>query len=377
MAWLFKFKGSDNWFIGYRLHGKQVSRTTRTSDKKEAARQLKNVEVMLGAHAGGDAVDDLYRALKSQGTARQWTLKAEVDDWLTEAAGTTAPGTTARYRSVAKGFLGYLNADETGPMLVKVGTDALRQYLAHVLAKTSPSTANYVRTILRFFFHRAIVNRRLEVDPMLPIKPFALPTNQARRRPFTAAEVSKLYAAADGFWRYAIAMGFFTGLRLGDICCATVGAFNLTTGVLSLETAKTGKRVEIPLPPAVLRLVRERVDELPIARVETPLWREYAEMTSGRRSNEFHDLLVRCGLVAARHRNPAGGGRDVTRQTTTVSFHSLRHSCVSLLKATGASQSIAKGIVGHKSDTVSDHYTSLPVESLREAIGRLPDITAA
>lgn len=375
MAWLFKFRGSKNWFVGYRLHGRRVSKTTGTSDKEEAKRQLRKVEILLAAHSDGDAVDDLYQRLKSPATSRQWTLKAEVDGWLAEASKTTAPTTAARYRTVAEGLVEFLNADDTRPLLAKVSTDLLSGYLAQVLEKKSPATANFERKALRVFFRRAIVNRRLDVDPMVPIKPFKIPSSQVRRRPFTAAEVAKLFAKAEGFWRYAVAMGFFTGLRLGDIAEAPVGAFDLQAGTLGLETRKTGKRVEVPLPPPVIRLVQERIAELPIARPETPLWSTYAQMRGGQRSNEFHELLVTCGLAAARDHKSTGKGRDGTRQVSKVSFHSLRHTCVSLLKATGASQAVAKGIVGHDSDAISDHYTALPAETLRAAIDRLPDIT--
>lgn len=378
MAWLYKFKEKKgkNWFIGYRLNGKMVSRSTRTTNKKEAEKQLWKIQTMLDAHSSGDAVDDLYRALKNPGGSQQWTLKAEVDDWIAETLKTAATSTAARYQTVAHGMLKFFNADDQRPLLSKVGTSQLSAYLSHAFTEKSPATANFERKAIRVFFRRAIVNGRLGTDPMLPIKPFKVPSDQVRRRPFTAAEVSRLFSKATGFWRYGIAMGFFTGLRLGDIASAPVGAFDLSAGVLTLETAKTGKRVEIPLPPSTLRLVQERINELPVAKPETPLWRDYAEMRSGQRSNEFHELLVQCGLAAARTHKSTGKGRDGTRQLAKVSFHSLRHTCVSLLKATGASQSIAKGIVGHDSDAINDHYTSLPVATLREAIARLPDITA-
>ncbi|HAB14961.1 MAG TPA: tyrosine-type recombinase/integrase [Verrucomicrobiota bacterium] len=375
MAWLYQQPLSDSWFIGYRLNGRLVRKTTGTSDRKKAEAQLRKIEVLLSVHSQGDAVDDLYRALRSQNSSRSWSLKNELDDWLAEAQKTTSPATGERYVSIAKGLIEFLKADDTKPVLHKVGTAQLSTYLADVFERKSPATANFERKVLRVLFRRAIINRRLEIDPMLPIKSFKVPANQVRRRPFTAAEVSRLFSKAEGFWRYAVAMGFFTGLRLGDIAAAPVGAFDLGSGMLAIETAKTGKRVEIPLPAALLSIIRERIDELPIARPESPLWPVYASMRTGQRSNEFHELLVECGLAAARTHKSTGKGRDAGREGARVSFHSLRHTCVSLLKATGASQSVAKGIVGHDSDAISDHYTSLPAETLREAIAKLPDIT--
>ncbi|MCW5560174.1 MAG: hypothetical protein KIT22_20340, partial [Verrucomicrobiae bacterium] len=194
MAWLFKFTDSNNWFVGYRLHGRQVSATTGTPDKEEAKKQLHRVEAMLASHADGDAVDNLYRALKGGATGNRWTLKAEADSWISEATKTAAPSTATRYRIIADGLLRFLNATDEKPLLSAVGTAQVSGYLDHVSDKKSVATANFERKALRVFFRRAIANRRLEVDPMLPIKPFKATAADRRRRPFTAAEVSRLFA---------------------------------------------------------------------------------------------------------------------------------------------------------------------------------------
>jgi len=63
------------------------------------------------------------------------------------------------------------------------------------------------------------------------------------------------------------------------------------------------------------------------------------------------------------------------RAGSSVTFHSLRHTFVSLLKVTGSSQSVAKELAGHSSDQVNDLYTHVPEEALVKAIKALPSFS--
>jgi integrase len=97
-----------------------------------------------------------------------------------------------------------------------------------------------------------------------------------------------------------------------------------------------------------------------------PLSRTFAE-----------EILIPAGLMVRRKKNHAanGTGRSGKRNVNEVTFHSLRHSMVTMLKATGASQAMAQMIVGHDSTAVSKRYTHLSAEDTAEAIGTLPDVT--
>ena len=68
-------------------------------------------------------------------------------------------------------------------------------------------------------------------------------------------------------------------------------------------------------------------------------------------------------------------GRDQTREASEISFHSLRHSAVTMLKAAGVSDFVAREIVGHESAAVSRQYTHLTTDDKRAAMQRLPDVT--
>ena len=69
-------------------------------------------------------------------------------------------------------------------------------------------------------------------------------------------------------------------------------------------------------------------------------------------------------------------GRSAARETIDVSFHSLRHTATSMLKAAGVSNAIAMQIIGHESEAVSRQYTHLSTDDLRPAMAKLPDVSA-
>jgi integrase len=94
-------------------------------------------------------------------------------------------------------------------------------------------------------------------------------------------------------------------------------------------------------------------------------------------SQQFHDLLVSAGLAKPRppERKSTGKGRDTPREHSEISFHSLRHTATSLLKAAGVSESVTRDIIGHESAEISRHYTHVDEDAKRAAIARLPDVT--
>jgi integrase len=104
-----------------------------------------------------------------------------------------------------------------------------------------------------------------------------------------------------------------------------------------------------------------------------------ADKQTGTISTKFYDeILAPAGLVEARPKAFArigGKGRDAKRQTSELSFHSLRHTFTTWLKSAGASNALAQMIVGHDSEVVSRGYTHLDAEDTQAAISKLPDAT--
>ena len=92
-------------------------------------------------------------------------------------------------------------------------------------------------------------------------------------------------------------------------------------------------------------------------------------------SHQFVDLMAQVGLRPGTSHKATGTGRDGKRKGMDISYHSLRHSAVSLLKDAGVPDAVIMALVGHDSVAMSARHTSIGKESLvkaREAQVRVP-----
>ena len=379
MAWLYQRGDSRFWWIGWRTpDGKAHFKSTKCQAKADAQRQLAAADSLRSAKASGASLDAVYQSL-SQRSRPRVTVKAALASWMAECESSTTPETLTRYRTVADGFAAFLGAGDNGPMVEEVTSEQIRQFLNQRRAARSGSTLNLERKILSMFFLREIREEHLSANPVAPVKASKLSrAEKGRKRAFTLDELRTIFAKCpDDFWRYLVLSGFYTGQRLGDLVCLRWGAVNLQENVLRLAQAKTGKAVQVPLRPAfraVLAALRAKVGGV---KPDDFVWPEQAERYersgAGGFGNQFYEILTECGLVPAREhraRAKAGGPRTVS----PVSFHSLRHTFVTLLKATGGSQAVAKELAGHSSDAISDLYTHTDTETLAKAIAALPEL---
>ena len=169
--------------------------------------------------------------------------------------------------------------------------------------------------------------------------------------------------------------GLYLGQRLGDLAKLTWRAVDLDTGEVAFSTRKTGRRVVLPL----VQPLADYLASLPAS--DNPNAFIFPGAASAKRtaslSNQFRDILVAAALVEPRPRGhkSTGKGRDQAREASEISFHSLRHSAVTMLKAAGVSDFIAREIVGHESAAVSRQYTHLTTDDKRAVMRRLPDVT--
>ena len=201
--------------------------------------------------------------------------------------------------------------------------------------------------------------------------------DKSARRAFTLPEIKRILKACgdDTEWRGLVLFGLYLGQRLGDLAKLTWRAVNLENGEIAFTTRKTGRRVVLPL----VQPLSDYLASLPAS--DNPnafIFPRAASATrTGTLSNQFREILVAAGLVEPRGHEATGKGRSQARETSEISFHSLRHSAVTMLKASGVSDVLAREIVGHESSAISRQYTHLTTDDLRNAMQRLPDVTSA
>ena len=162
-----------------------------------------------------------------------------------------------------------------------------------------------------------------------------------------------------------VKLGIYTGQRLSDIAALTWAQVDLPRAEIRLQVRKTGKRLLLPVAAPLhghLLALAGACDD-PSAPLHP---RAYAAVNQGRVSRlsaQFSKLLAAAGVGA-----PAGHGKRA------LTFHSLRHTAVSLRKDAGVPDSVIMALVGHQSLAMSQRYTHVGLESLAKAAAALPEL---
>ena len=385
MASLHRQPNRPFWFAAYTdSEGVRRFRSTGTPDKKQAqviadawTRATRTArgkrltpEEAREIIAGG--VADIYNGATKQqyptNTIRQW-----INQWLDGKKIEAEPSTAERYGFVTRSFLAHLG-DAANNDLVTLRGDEIERYL-HAEAKArSRATANFSLKVLRGCLGSALkrglvsTNQASAVDILKTRK-------EKKRRPLTMEEIRKVLALVeDSEWKGLILCGLFTGQRLGDLAKMRWEQIDVVKGTLSLVTQKTDRRLEIPMAPDLqAHFETLSTPDDPMAPVFPKSEKIYKKNRSTL-SRQFLELLAQAGLVARKDHTGQGKSRSAGRDISPVSFHSLRHSAVSFLKAAGVTEAIAMDLVGHESPLISRHYTTLDLEAKRTAVDKLPRI---
>ena len=381
MPWLFKYKNSAVWWIGYRLHGRQVMRSTGQREREKAEEELQKTNALVAAHKANALHQELFESLTGK-TLPTVTLKAALDDWINEAKGANRAATVTKYSATADSLVDFFKANDRGPAVASITATEITRLLGEKRANVSASTANSLRKCISIFFKRCRVRGYIRENPVDVIKPFIAGADEKRiRKAFSRDELATLYRVApDPFWKYAVLAGFTTGLRLGDLVTMPIGAVDWKQRSLRLLVRKTSKSILIPLSPALFKMLKAIAAKRRGADTSEAFWPEHAaryeKAGAGWFSQRFYDLvLVKAGLAATRPHRKGSKKKFERRAVHEFSFHSLRYSCVTTHAANRQNQQLVKALAGHSSDEVNDLYTTLPMDVLQRAVAQIPDIT--
>ncbi len=396
MASLHRQPNSPYWFCAFTdPGGVRRFRSTKTIKRKDAeeickawakAAELGRSQALTTDRAHevvARTVADIFLTSNGEQMPRN-TIREWCTQWLDSKRIETAKTTVDRYEGILDRFYTFLDKRADRSIATLAPADVLR-FRDRIARELSTASANLAVKTLRVCFGAA------HKQGLIPSNPAALVDKirsraEARRRPFTAGELRKLLdAAGNSEWRGIILTGLYTAARLGDIARLTWRNVDLAKREVAFTVRKTGKPQVIPLArPLVEYLAELPAGDDPDAHV-FPNAATVAKRT-GSLSNQFYDLMVAAGLAEQRERRRPldkdgkpipGKGRHAPRKVGELSFHCLRHSAVTFLKAAGVSDAVAQAIAGHSSAAVSRIYTHLDTATLRTAVDALPDITVS
>lgn len=381
MAYLRHLPKSPFWIAGFTLpDGTRTQRSTKMTDRKSAmklALQWEDASRLRITEAQARRVlSDIHAQI--HGTPLDSPSVADyVAQWLGRKQGETAAITHLGYKYATDEFKNFLGdrADQPIHYVTPAQIAAWRDAAAK---KATPQTANKKLKYIRVLFQSAWRDGLLTENPASKVQ--ALKTEEGNRRAFTLPELKALLRVASTEWRGLILAGLYTGQRLKDIASLTWANVDIERGELRLVTSKTGRPQVIP----IAKPLRAYLSELPAGDdPAAPLFPSAYRIAMrnvhmAMLSRQFHELLVSAALVAPgpQTHKSTGKGRGAPRERNAISFHSLRHTATSLLKAAGVSEAVARDIIGHESAEISRHYTHVDEEAKRAAVDKLPDLFA-
>ena len=379
---------SGRWTMRIGINGKRYCRSTRTKDRDQAERVLQRFLAPFGLGEQRLPLADVWNSYvmsPNRNELAQATLNSKRVVWMHFARW------MEHYYLPVKDLSG-------------VTHEMISEYLALLRADICGSTYNARVCVLREIFHVLARKAGLEEDPWEGVR--LRPDDCHSRRELTMDELRRLLDAAkvvgvrrsrtkedsnihctpttpnydsNNEWHKLFLIGIYTGLRLGDCCTLDWSNINLAAGVIQIIPRKTrrhahGRPVTIPIHQALGAALLETQSPNPNPQsLSGPVLPTICETYNRARwqvSHEIARIFKAANIVTS---VKLEGRRNRTPEAT---FHSLRHTFVSLSANAGIPLHIVQSIVGHESTAMTRHYYHESVDALRSAVNAIPAIGA-
>ena len=356
---------SGRWTLRVGINGKRLSRSTGTKDYDKAEAILNRFLAPLGLGSMRLPLAEVWRHYEMSPNRKDLaksTLNAKRVAWM------------AFSRWVEQTHMEITE-------LAQVTPDAIAEYLSQYRCHHSASTYNGHVCILREVFRLLAEKAGLAGDPWAGV--CLLADDSLSRRELSLDEVDRLYAVATKqgrAWKLLIMTGIYTGLRLGDCCRLSWDCVNLERGIIQVIPEKTkkhmhGRPVTIPIHDELLKELLATKQEIgnggqkitPSPYVNPTI--AEAHMTTKWRVDEGLRKIFKAANITMSVR--VEGRR---RKSVVASFHSLRHTFVSLSANAGVPLPVVQSIVGHCSTAMTRHYYHENLDALRSAVASIPAV---
>jgi integrase/recombinase XerD len=373
MAYVWKHPKSPFWMAVYRDELNQWRKKTTKKTVKTTALALA-IEWERAAQLGRDNIlteaisREVIGGILERTTGeklRQSTVREFCAEWLRGKTNSRQEGTATRYESSVTRFNELLGVKADRPISAVTPHDCQKFYDELAEQKLAPATMRVEMKTISSVFNYA---RRLGLIATNPAAAVELPERikQVKRKVFTPAQVQMLIDAADAEWKTCILLGYYAGLRLSDCVMLTWQSVDLAGSKLIVETHKTGETLEIPLHPTLEKRLNKLAGD-----TNGAICPGLAAVPVGGRSGlskQFLAIMRRAGI--GNDAVDTGGQRQLSR----LSFHALRASFNSGLHNKGVDQELRRKLTGHKSDAVNDRYTQTEIQTMRDAVNKLPTL---
>ena len=375
-------KRGKTYYAAWHVGGKRFVKTTGETTERKALAELNRlmkpfavgdeVEVLQGV---ANKIDSLNVELKELDDERNPGLPL-LAGWLAYKKADNRPrtgdATMAQYECQYGILCDWIKENyKLVTRMNQVTRDMAREYIAYLEGKgRSPNTVNKYLNLLNLVWRVLAEPGKIEVNPWTKdvITRRRLPSGTGRRE-LTMPELKKLTEKATGEMRTLLAIGIYTGLRLGDACRLDWTEVDFPKGVIVTTPHKTsnssGKVVAIPLSPALRRVLEETPEENRSGPI-LPITAKRYETQQRRVIEEIQNHFEKCGIKTT----AKIAGQSHLR--VVAGFHSLRHSFITQAALAGWPEALVRAIVGHTSGSVTHRYIHTSVDAVKN-LPAMPD----
>jgi integrase len=327
---------SKDWWINYRIHGKQYKRKIGPN-KKLAEQILHDIELkaLKGEYLG------IYEEKKIP-------FADFAQEYLEFAKSTKAPSTYAgnvrEMQRLMRSIDGYLP---------KLTTAMIEKYKIARSNEVKPATVNRELTLLKHMLTKAVEWGYLKRNSASSVRLFKEPPG--RLRYLEVEEIKRLLDSCNDphapHLRPIVIMALHTGMRLGEILGLQWQEIDSKRRLITITKTKNNERKIIPINDVLY----DELVKLP-KHVTSPYLFYHPDGTRlFHIHHSFHHALKKAGIAEFR-------------------FHDLRHTFASHLAMLGVPLEIIGALLGHKDPKMTKRYAHLSPASLKVAVTTLQDL---
>ena len=366
----------DNYYVSFRLNGKQISKSTGTTIKSEAEKWIKDNILPL---KNQDNIKGLAETIKRMSLNAQKVELANAFDAFLAQPKRKAISEKAQKekRSVWNDFTAFIQSHyksvkyvhelddqmcvdyinllrSTGrynkstqykrkckrkTVMVKISNTPQNRVLS---AKSCNEYLNTLKQVCETLLKcNEIITNPFNNIPLMEVK-------KESREAFTPEELKLIGSKADSFIYPIFALGVNTGLRKGDICTLLWEEVDLQSGWITREMRKTGKVVRIPIMLVLHNYLLTRHHKSKY--VLPKLAKMYLENADGISYRFKKFLEEEIGIETTK----CVAGR--TNRISIRDIHSLRHTFVWVAAENNVPLPIIQSVVGHMTPKMTRMY---------------------
>jgi integrase len=369
----------ETWWMAYHDHGRLIRESCDTENEKKALKMLKDrlAEVRTGIHRD-------TRHLRYEQLRDAFYQDYEINGRKSLRHDGEGHPHLDKVARVDHFFAGW--------RVSEIDVDSISRFIEGEQKRgLAAGTINRSVSALRRMFNLAKKQGKLRDVPYFPMVKEAAP----RQGFFEHEQYESLFTALPDYLRLPLALGYYTGMREGEILGLRWTQVDFISGVIRLRAGETknDEAREIPIVSQLRGLLKEQYAEREPGceyvcfRFEP---RGHAVKIEGFRK-AWDTACVKAGLgrmeavtdekgepVYAKPRNDRAKPKAKVKMVYHgMIFHDLRRTGVRNLVRAGVPERVAMQISGHKTRSVFERYNIVSANDIREAGEKLGEFHSA